>query len=59
MYSPSFVSAMETDGLEELSSVTLIVINGRGDSVYVSLKTSILEWTRTPEEKGKIVSISW
>lgn len=59
MRSPSIVSAMETDGPEELSSVTLIVMDGRKDGVYVSVKTASLEWTWTPEEKGKIVSVSW
>lgn len=42
MCSPSVVSAMETDGPEDLRSVTLIVIDGRKNGVYVSLKTSSL-----------------
>lgn len=58
MCGPSIVSTMETDGPEDLCSVRLIVIDGRKDGVYVSFKTPNLEWIWTPEEKGKIVSIS-
>lgn len=41
MCSPSIVSAMETDGPEDLGSVTLIVIDGRKDGVCISLKTPV------------------
>lgn len=43
MCGSSIVSAMETDGPEDLSHVTLIVTDGRKDSVYVSLKTCSLK----------------